>query len=214
MRLSQRYVKPLDYCRNKVCYESINITENFNDYFIRNQNHWTGHRLGSFQSELGRGRARSWRCQGSHISPLHPRFTAVSDALELVGVLNGKQITLYLDRLETNAPVKEAQIELDLSGVKFVAQKHGEGEFEIVLPSEPKPGVISVTATVTIDKEVDLLAGELDIHSDLNGEGSASKNGWKKWLSWALFSAAALMALIFIRKRLQTHQANRTGGAA
>lgn len=147
-------------------------------------------------------------------APSTPRFTAVSDALELVGVLNGKQITLYLDRLETNAPVKEAQIELDLSGVKFVAQKHGEDEFEIVLPAEPKPGVISVTATVTIDKEVDLLAGELDIHSDLNGEGSASKNGWKKWLSWALFSAAALMALIFIRKRLQTHQANRTGGAA
>jgi len=147
-------------------------------------------------------------------APSTPRFTAVSDALELVGVLNGKQITLYLDRLETNAPVKEAQIELDLSGVKFVAQKHGEDEFEIVLPAEPKPGVISVTATVMIDKEVDLLAGELDIHSDLNGQGSASKNGWKKWLSWALFSAAALMALIFIRKRLQTHQANRTGGAA
>ena len=42
-----------------------------------------------------------------------PRFAAVSDALELVGVLNGKQITLFLDRLETNEPVKEALIELE-----------------------------------------------------------------------------------------------------
>jgi len=47
----------------------------------------------------------------------------------------------------------------------------------------------------------------------LNGQDSASKNGWKKWLSWVLLFATALMALIFIRKRLQTHQANRTGGA-
>ena len=29
--------------------------------------------------------------------PALPRFTAVSETFELVGVLNGKQLTLYLD---------------------------------------------------------------------------------------------------------------------
>lgn len=148
-------------------------------------------------------------------APSAPRFTAVSETLELVGVLNGKQLTLYLDRLDTNMPVKEAQIELELSGVKFAAQKHGEDEFEVLLPAELKPGVISVTATVTVDKEIDLLAGELDIHSETDVLASKSKNGLQKWLGWVLSFAAALIAMIFIRKRQQAHQtANRTGGVA
>ncbi len=143
-----------------------------------------------------------------------PRFAAVSDALELVGVLNGKQITLYLDRLETNEPVKEALIELEFSGVKFIAQKYGEDKFDVVLPAEPQPGLISVTATVTIDEEVDLLAGELDFHPDASAQGSNSKNRLHKWFIWALFSAAVLVALFFVRKRLMTNQSNSTGGAA
>ena len=38
-----------------------------------------------------------------------PRFAAVSETFELVGVLDGKQVTLYLDRFADNAPVRGAQ---------------------------------------------------------------------------------------------------------
>ena len=51
-----------------------------------------------------------------------PRFAAVSELFELVGVLNGKQITLYLDRAADNSPVTEARIEIEIGGKKFVAQ--------------------------------------------------------------------------------------------
>jgi len=92
--------------------------------------------------------------------PALPRFAAVSDLFELVGVLNGRQITLYLDRVADNSPVTEAQIELEIGGKKFKAAKQGTDEFEVVLAEAPKPGVLPITATVSAGSDADLLAGE------------------------------------------------------
>jgi hypothetical protein len=86
----------------------------------------------------------------------------VSETFELVGVLDGKQVTLYLDRFADNAPVRGAQIELEIAGAKFKAEAHGDDAYEVVLKEAPKPGVLPITATVTAGAEVDLLAGELD----------------------------------------------------
>ncbi len=44
--------------------------------------------------------------------PALPRFAAVSDLFELVGVLDGKRLTLYLDHAADNRPVKDAKLEL------------------------------------------------------------------------------------------------------
>lgn len=57
-----------------------------------------------------------------------PRFSAVSETFELVGVLSGKQITLYLDRFSDNSPVRDAQIEFEIGNAKFKADKQGEDE--------------------------------------------------------------------------------------
>jgi hypothetical protein len=70
-----------------------------------------------------------------------PRFAAVSETFELVGVLDGKQVTLYLDRFADNTPVRGAKIDLEIAGAKFSAQSHGDDAYEIVLKEAPKPGV-------------------------------------------------------------------------
>ena len=75
-----------------------------------------------------------------------PRFVAVSESFELVGVLDGKQITLYLDRADTNAPVKDAKLEVEFGGAKLKLEALAPGEFKAVLNEAPKPGVIPVTA--------------------------------------------------------------------
>ena len=67
-----------------------------------------------------------------------PRFSAGSELFELVGVLNGKQLTLYLDHAASNAPVKDAKLELELGGRKLSPKAHGEGEFELTLAEAPK----------------------------------------------------------------------------
>lgn len=93
-----------------------------------------------------------------------PRFTAVSELFELVGVVNGKNVTVYLDRFADNSPVKDARVDLELDGNPVALEPHADGEFEATLPEALKPGVVSITATVIAGQDTDLLAGELDLH--------------------------------------------------
>ena len=76
----------------------------------------------------------------SSAGPALPRFAAASETFELVGVVNGKRLTLYLDRYADGSPVKDAKLELELGGVKVPVESHGEGEFEAMLAQELKPG--------------------------------------------------------------------------
>ena len=80
--------------------------------------------------------------------PALPRFAAASETFELVGVVNGKRLTLYLDRYADGSPVKDATLELELGGVKVPVESHGEGEFEAMLAQELKPGSLAVSAMV------------------------------------------------------------------
>ena len=143
--------------------------------------------------------------------PALPRFAAVSDAFELVGIVNGKLITLYLDRAADNAPVEDARIELDIAGVKYVAEKHDDA-FEVVLPEAPKPGVIPITAVVTAGQETDLLAGELDIHAE--EAAGASTLGWQRLVPWALGGLLGLAVLILSVRRVARTRHLSTGAAA
>jgi len=130
-----------------------------------------------------------------------PRFSAVSETFELVGVLNGKQITLYLDRFADNSPVRGAQIELEIGGAKFKAEKQGEDEYEVVLPDAPKEGVLPVTATVTAGNDVDLLAGELDIHEEAHTEEAVANHAWPQYAGWGAGGVAVLALLLWGGRR-------------
>lgn len=145
--------------------------------------------------------------------PALPRFTAVSEIFELVGVVRGKQVTLYLDRAGDNAPVTDAQIELEIGGAKLKAEKH-EDAYEVTLPSEPQPGVLPITATVTAGKDVDLLAGELGIHEDAHATQAVHTHGWKEYAGWAAGAIAALIVLILIGRRMAAGRQARAGVAA
>jgi hypothetical protein len=143
-----------------------------------------------------------------------PRFTAESEVFELVGVLSGKQITLYLDRFPDSSPVREAQIELEIGGAKFKAQKQGEDEYEVLLPEAPKPGVLPVTATVTAGNEADLLAGELDIHEAAHADDAAHTHSWTEYAGWAAAGLALLALLGWGGRRVFGAHGVRAGGAA
>ena len=143
-----------------------------------------------------------------------PRFSAVSETFELVGVLSGKQITLYLDRFADNSPVRGAQIELEIGGAKFKAEKQGEDEYEVLLPEAPKPGVLPVTATITAGNETDLLAGELDIHEEAHTEEAVATHAWTETAGWVAGGVAVLVLLLWGGRRLMGARSVRAGGAA
>lgn len=145
--------------------------------------------------------------------PALPRFAATSDLFELVGVLNGKQITLYLDRTADNSPVTDAQIELEIAGTKLKVEKH-EDAYEAVLAAEPKPGVLPITATVTAGKDVDLLAGELDLHEEAHAAETAHVHSWKEYAGWGAGAVVALVVLSLIGRRVAAVRQRRAGAAA
>jgi hypothetical protein len=148
--------------------------------------------------------------------PALPRLAAESELFELVGVLEGRRLTLYLDRSDDNAPVLGAQIELEIAGAKFVAQKHSEEAeaYEIVLPADPKPELLPVTATITAGTDLDLLAGELDLQAHADDAEHTHAHSWKEIGLWAVGAAAGLAVLIVIGRRLAAARQRRAGAAA
>ncbi len=143
-----------------------------------------------------------------------PRFSAVSEIFELVGVLDGKQVTLYLDRFADNSPVRGAQIELEIAGAKFKAQTLGDDAYEVTLKEAPKPGVLPITATVTAGADTDLLAGELDLHEAAHAEEAVHQHSWKAYATWAAGGLFGLAALVLVGRRLMAPRQLRAGGAA
>ncbi len=151
---------------------------------------------------------------GAAVGPALPRFAAVSEAFELVGVLDGKQITLYLDRFADNEPVPDALIELDIAGAQFKAAKQAGGAYLVTLNEAPGPGVLPITATVTAGTAVDLLAGELDLPEKAHAGGPAHRHAWKAYAGWAAGALAAVAALLTLGRRVLVARQARSGGAA
>ncbi|MCE1194775.1 MAG: hypothetical protein LWW96_21735 [Acidovorax sp.] len=144
-----------------------------------------------------------------------PRFAATSEDFELVGVLQGQHLSLYLDRAPDNSPVDGAQITLEVNGTAVPVQAHGTGEYEATLPQPLPEGEHAIAATVVAGAQSDLLAAALDLHGDEAAHAEAAAPAWRKALPWAA-GLAALMAAIAIAL-VATQRARRTtaaGGAA
>jgi hypothetical protein len=110
-----------------------------------------------------------------------PRFAASSDLFELVGVLEGKTLTLYLDRAASNEPVPQAELELELLGAKLSPKAQADGSFVVELAKAPGDGVHAVTATVSVGDESDLLAGELDLHGEAHDDHAHEPRNGRVW---------------------------------
>ncbi|RYF35290.1 MAG: hypothetical protein EOO26_01390 [Comamonadaceae bacterium] len=143
-----------------------------------------------------------------------PRFTAVSRTFELVGVLNGKQLVLYLDRFADNSPVKDAQLQLAIDGAKVETEPHGDGEFEAVLAAVPQAGVRAISATVVAGNQSELLAGEFDIHEEDHADAASARPRWQRIALWALGGLLALGVLAWIARRSMAARHAHIGGAA
>jgi hypothetical protein len=140
------------------------------------------------------------------------RFSAVSETFELVGVLNGKRLTLYLDRADDNSPVKNAQLELEVGGVKLDLKPLGEGEFGATLAQELKVGVTPVAASVVAGQESDLLAADLTIRAPARTVDTTGPLPWKNYGGWAIGVLLALALLAGGWRRLSVNRINRLVG--
>lgn len=130
-----------------------------------------------------------------------PRFSAASDHFEIVGVIEGRALTVYLDRYADNSPVRSAVVELELGGAQVALQASGDGHFKATLPAPLPPGAIAVSATIRTGDEVDLLAGELDLREGTTIAHSSLR--WQELLPWGLGGMALLGLAALALRRLK-----------
>jgi len=145
--------------------------------------------------------------------PGPPRFAASSELFELVGVVNGTQLTLYLDHSADNSPVQGAKLELELGGSKVDVKPNPEGDYTAMLARPLQPGTTPVTATVTAGAETDLLAGEIVV-AEAPSAGAPAAAGWRSLTVWAAATLALLGMLAWVARRALHQRTARAGAAA
>jgi membrane fusion protein, heavy metal efflux system len=102
--------------------------------------------------------------------PASPRFSAESDLFEVVGILAGKELSVFVDRYDTNEPVTKATVEMEVNGVKKNGILHNDnGDFVFPADTFTKPGSYAITLTITAGEDIDILGGNLVVPAPIDG---------------------------------------------
>lgn len=168
--------------------------------------------LQGLPAQAGEGHDHGNAAPTAAAGPALPRFAAVSETFELVGVLDGRQLTLYLDRAADNTPVTQAQIELEIGSAKLQATPRGDA-YAVELADAPPHGVLPITATVTAGNDTDLLAAELNLHDDDAHTHEAEHTPWRRYARWGGLVAlgiAAASGLVIWGRRAAARRAGAT----
>lgn len=142
-----------------------------------------------------------------------PRFNSQTDQFELVGVLQGTVLTLYLDQFDTNTPVPNAQIALESGAWKANATETSPAVYTVAADALAQAGKYPLTITVQAGDAVDLMDATLEVgpQSGANA-GAVHTHSWGEWSVW--WGAAALglgaLALVVVRRnRRQRHHSHQ-----
>ena len=127
-----------------------------------------------------------------------PILTAVSEKYELVAIVQGRQMAVYLDQFESNAPVIDADLDFDFSGTGVKATRNTDGTYSVALPKNVDlKSTMPVTITILAAAGPDLLSGDLVIpKSEAHSSWSAL---WVVAIVAACLIALLLMWLAFKR---------------
>jgi membrane fusion protein, heavy metal efflux system len=103
--------------------------------------------------------------------PSSPRVIATSEHYQLVGIVEGEVLVIYLDRAEDNAPVLTATLEVSIDSEPFKAEPDAKsGTYEVTAPVLRKAGSHEVLISLTDGSAQDLLVGTLRIPVGSGGE--------------------------------------------
>lgn len=145
---------------------------------------------------------------------LPQRFSLSSAHYELVGVLSGQELTLYLDHADDNRPVQGAQLSLSIGGQMLKPEAHGEaGEFELALAAPLKPGSLDLSAVVQLEGRSEQLQGKLELlPQQAAADEAQAKPRARLWWAAALLGSLALALLAW--RSARRVGAGKAGAAA
>lgn len=140
---------------------------------------------------------------------LVPRVEAQSEAFELVGILEGSNLRIYLDRFASNEPVPNARIQIESGAFNTVAQPLGDGVYTAAAGAFAAPGQYPLVFAVQTENDADLLNGTLTVPRPAGQ--AAHEHDWSEWLVWVGAGAVLVFSVLWLlRRRIR---ALRTGTA-
>ena len=86
-----------------------------------------------------------------------PRGEADSGAFEIVAIVRGENLEIYLDRFATNEPVAGATVEVESPGGPVKAEAGADGTYRVAAPWLAKSGRTDLIFTVTAEDTTDIL---------------------------------------------------------
>lgn len=148
-----------------------------------------------------------------------PRIEAKSEAFELVGVLQGGELSILINRFETNEPVLNASVEVESGNLKAKAPFHADhGDYavadEAFLKAIAKPGAHPLVITVTAGSDADLLDGTLNVSAEADDHGHEHGISWRTWVAGGLVALLLIAATWRFLRRRRTRSLASTGIAA
>jgi membrane fusion protein, heavy metal efflux system len=135
-------------------------------------------------------------------SSTYPRVTAQSELYELVGIVRGERLSIYLDHFATNEPVVDAKVKVAIGDTEPVdAERTENGVYTISLPRLARTGSVEVVFNVTAASGDDLLVGGLTLRRDTEPSAAdASTRSLSLWIGsvpWPIGHPIILILIAF-----------------
>ncbi len=132
-----------------------------------------------------------------------PRASAQTEEFELVAVLQGASLIIYLDRFADNEAVSGAQIDVESAGgFKAKASQTSPGVYVMALSQGmfEKAGKYPLSISVVAGEIGDILTATLEISAHPQDEHEHASKAWR----WSILAGAALgvIALSLLLSRL------------
>jgi len=107
------------------------------------------------------------------------RVTAQSELYEVVGILKGERLLIYLDRAATNEPVTDAKVRVTIgNGEAIDAEPTENGTYAVSSPRLSGTGSVEVFFAITASSGDDLLVGAMTLpRADAPGAGASPTAG-------------------------------------
>jgi hypothetical protein len=142
-----------------------------------------------------------------------PRLVASSEAYELVAILEGERLTIYLDRFEDNAPVADAAITVTINDETVVATPAADGTYGVESKRFSGGGLVELVFDIRRPGADDLLIGKMSQGNAASAgdpsEMTVSPVQWWSYLRHGAEDHFILMSLILLLGLALGHELRR-----
>ncbi len=136
------------------------------------------------------------------VSAAAPRVEASSESFELVGIVHGDAMRVFLDRFADNEPVIRATIDVTLDADTVRAEPQPDGSFLVEAPWLANAGRLDLVFTIATDETSDLLIGALDLPREATGDAAGESSTAvlaRSSVSWLIGFALFVVGVLFGR---------------